>query len=516
MPKINAEHDCKREKCKGDKFKQIKIECNRCEKDWMLDCLIEEDEIYELVKAIGLITLKQDETRGEVIVTKVTDEKKAIFKLIIGKESPIEYVCLTCKKKGGSTKVKLKQLDEAYEDVKTQLMTEKDTNNELKQKISDQNNKINDNEQLISQLTQNLEEKDRIIKRYTDNEMITLSDDDEENEESSDKFDMKKVKQMIQKTITKQFMKEMETMKQIVNDRNDEVMSLTARQRNVKFDERILVREMSGDESDQRERVNENNVQFSENLIPEQITKQTTHRENKLYSIYVSQFKCGINPNVIEEHIMRNTDIINPDAFAIEVVESARKDKNYIAFKISTLKYEIYNKIKHIWSPHYTARDFIPTTSENFTAHGNTDSYRQDRYKQRNRETLNRNYSTPREYNNMRTNDTRYTNENRWTENQNQAPNTPRRNTTNERYEQSKAQTYNKFNRNSTPNRYRGGNERGSQHTGRYEQAQGNQRYTQNNNNPFRPNSNTNFLERENETQQIQTTRNNYQQNRNR
>lgn len=59
----------------------------------------------------------------------------------------------------------------------------------------------------------------------------------------------------------------------------------------------------------------------------------------------------------IVQHVMSNTTIINDEAFKVEKLSNYKSD--YVSFKISTLKKELYMMIKHIWEPHYTARDFI-------------------------------------------------------------------------------------------------------------------------------------------------------------
>lgn len=117
------------------------------------------------------------------------------------------------------------------------------------------------------------------------------------------------------------------------------------------------------------------------------------------------------------------------------------------------------------------------------------------------------NYSTPQENYSMRTNDTKYTRENRQTNSQTQY--TPRINTTNDRYERNNTPIISRFNGNPTQDRNRYENEwrdRNIQRTGKIEQMQRYQQYTQNNN------QQANFLERGNEMKRSQRERSNYQQ----
>lgn len=287
---------------------------------------------------------------------------------------------------------------------------------------------------------------------------------------------------MIQRTVTKQMKIETEKIERMIKE-----TILEQRERNpfregrsVRFNEDILANEMNRNEYENTEQ-NEQNIQFDEQLIP---TKQTNdnHSESKLYEIYVSKFACNILAESIEQHITRNTEH-STNTFKIEEIKSnnnSGRAPNYKAFKITTLKRNIYNDIMNIWEPHYKARDFIPTTIERGQTATNT------RYEY----TTNTHNRTPnRTY--IRPNDTGYN-----AQRQNKQF-TPKRNMSYNRNEQNRTTTNNGFERNVTPERHNYNTER--RQTGRqYNNRQSEQQNIQ------QTNRQSSFLDTNTQSQQYQ------------
>lgn len=94
-------------------------------------------------------------------------------------------------------------------------------------------------------------------------------------------------------------------------------------------------------------------IEFSAKLIP---NAQTPVQNAMYYSMHVSKFPRAATIDDLTQHIMNNTNIINPDVFKIEKLGRAKSDYN--SFKISTSQLSTYNIIRQIWAPHYVARDF--------------------------------------------------------------------------------------------------------------------------------------------------------------
>lgn len=206
-----------------------------------------------------------------------------------------------------------------------------------------------------------------------------------------------------------------------------------------------------------------------------------------MYEIYVSKFECDTQTEVIEQHITNNTNI-NKHTFTIEEMKSSGLRTNYKAFKITTLKREIYNEIMDIWAPKLKARDFKPTINEG--GQTNTNKYHEKATNMYNR--------TPNKSYNLRMDETRYeTNKHNWQF-------TPRKNVSHNQnmsqsnYEQNKTPTNDKYEKKFTPERYNYNTERremGRLYNGQYEQ-----KYQQP---THQTNTQSIFLDRNKQTQQF-------------
>lgn len=151
MPKVDENHDCAKIGCKGGNFKGMKVECNQCDKIWFLQCLIDEDDMYELMKCVGMVKLAQenDDINKK---TSVNDQKRESFNAIIGENTSIEYACMTCKRKG-STKNKIKSMEKEIERLNEKLNMESDKYKDLNKQYEKQSKTIHENEKVIQTLT---------------------------------------------------------------------------------------------------------------------------------------------------------------------------------------------------------------------------------------------------------------------------------------------------------------------------------------------------------------------------
>lgn len=85
--------------------------------------------------------------------------------------------------------------------------------------------------------------------------------------------------------------------------------------------------------------------------------------ENKnVYEIYISKFAIETKEEDIGEYIIDKTKINNPEMFKVSKLKSKTNDntKNYVSFKIATLREDIYNLIINpkIWEPEFSAREY--------------------------------------------------------------------------------------------------------------------------------------------------------------
>lgn len=146
---IDSNHDCRSDECKADLFKGLKLNCNQCDKIWRLECVIQEEDVYELATLIGII--RYDEEKNKRIAS-VNEQKKETFNRIIGEDTSIEYACKTCREKG-ATRERIKQMEKEIERMKE---TEKGMNkkyNEMEKKINELQETISEEQKVIQQMT---------------------------------------------------------------------------------------------------------------------------------------------------------------------------------------------------------------------------------------------------------------------------------------------------------------------------------------------------------------------------
>lgn len=104
-------------------------------------------------------------------------------------------------------------------------------------------------------------------------------------------------------------------------------------------------------------------AQFSEALDP------ATHIEMK-YSMHVSKFRNTVTIDDMTAHIMNNTSIVNNEE-SFEVEKLGKPGFSFCSFKVSAATMAIYDEIKSVWAPLYTAREFIDNRNRNNNKNNN-------------------------------------------------------------------------------------------------------------------------------------------------
>lgn len=381
MSTINSEHDCRNDECKGDKFKGVKFNCNQCDKIWRLECVIGQDGIYDLAELIGLIRYDEEKRTN---IASVNEQKKQQLNKIIGKDSPIEYACETCREKG-RTRDRIKQMEEEIEKWKENATEINEKYNEIEKKNNELKETIRENQKVIQQMTDAADRPERWSERDIRSELVQIIDensgDDANGNENRNEYE-NIMKRVINSTIPNILKREMDKITKTINDKvtkeckkvSETVIvqieknkSMQHVNKNVTFSNDIC-----NTSHEQTEAEHNNNIQFDTNLKPAKQTKDT-YKESKVHEMYVSKFACDVTKEIVEQHILNNTDI-SKEAFKIEEMRSTNneRERNYKAYKITTLTHKNYEEIMQIWEPNFVAREFRPSMYEKGQTKPNT------------------------------------------------------------------------------------------------------------------------------------------------
>lgn len=500
-------HSCAKKKCKGEKLKGMTIKCSKCNEIFYLDCVITEDGLCELALEIKLIKTVDGELKSNV-----TEETKEKFNSIFKTDSLVKFACKICKSEG-KTNERMKNIEkengekeEEIERLKEKLSDECKTVLELNKQNEDLNDILRQNKQLIQELTDKNDEPEEWIENDKNMElsMHNIKKMWDGTIEKVMKSEINKMTDKLNermesgwKRMERAIMKQTETGGKNNNTRNTKTNETSERTpRNVTFymNNTTPKSSMQRNEKENTAEQNENNTKFNENLKP---AKQTQHKENKTYEIYVGKFEYGTTIEYIEQHIMNNTTIISPETFNVEEIMSKNnvRKPNYIAFKITTLKHDLYEQILNIWKPHFHARDFGPPPNERTKTQGDTNEYRVEQTRQNRYEDAEKRYGTQR---------TPFTNTNTnhhaGYKRTQQQQYTPRRYEMRNRFEREKTPKQYNYERENTPRHYNERRERTPKWQNNYERRES----TPRRNTYEREHTRNNFLERNNQTQQSQ------------
>lgn len=392
------EHSCEKEKCDGRAIEGLYMKCIRCEKKSYLQCLQYNTDGLKLLETIQLLKYNRTTKSWD---PNVTNETKGTFETIFGQNTSFEYTCKICLKSGTTNKIlrnlvhkineqenAIKLKSEKVDEMKKKMKEKEEEIQELTHRCnvmnltddetSDKTNKTNDENQLQIKISQIITAEMKKINENVKNECTKLKDmimqhvTHKENNNINSNNKKENTKKTKQTTIDRMFAPKVTFDSSIEIDTTPiPTRTNEKRQSPIQISEHTI-----------------NNTQFDKTLKPPQVQTQTNgndtnttafhmnlrpamksqHRETNMHAIYVGKFEYGTTRDKIEEHIMNNTSAITNEGFEIEQITSSKFEKpNYVAFKISTLKYELYNEIMKIWAPHFVAREYKTKQTNNET-----------------------------------------------------------------------------------------------------------------------------------------------------
>lgn len=392
-------HVCVQDECeKNDKLSGLHFICYVCKKKAFTYCAIENDEVKRILVALKIIVVDRNGT----VHAKITDETKTDFDLLFGATSHISYTCNNCrelnmlealKRTLNDKKLAIKNLTEANNSMQKateiEILSKNDEIKQLNDNIQEMQQQIDEKNKLIGELTEASDHPNKITDYGIQSTDIGDKNVPSNFEEMSNKL-LNSMSAMLKcelEKISSKVANECENMKtyytSLLNENGNNIKGPKRynpfSNRTVTFETPQSNESIDNDESNQ----NDHRTKFSVNLIPgepntpaqnetseqQQQNQQHTsfsdrlnvpvnsnNRIEEVYAIHVSRFPLNIVVDDIIQHIMNNTEIINPDAFKIERLDKLGSD--FISFKISTLKHDVYKMILDIWAPHYTARNF--------------------------------------------------------------------------------------------------------------------------------------------------------------
>lgn len=408
-------YKCSSNECAGDgkRMGEMYLRCDRCEMKYYIQCvLFEEEDVFALIKSIGLITTqeKQDEKTKEMTTetaTNITERTRDTYETIMGDGTSFKYTCKQCLKKG-NTKEIIKALKSKLNKTENELKTTKKQLREETEKNKTMDIELNTKNKLIEDLTERMEAPHTLTEggRESNRTQNDITQNDRQQEETEQlvnttiknyiEIQINKINDTCKETITN----ECKRMKEkIMSELRTENNTNTYTEENMdraegskenekkntnKMKQRTLTSmlqhtqktvtfdggEISDEEGETNEQRHTSNIHFNENLKPAPERKQ--YNEKNKYEIYVAKFPCGTKCQDIEQHIMQNTSTISNESFKIEEIYTKKQTQpSYVAFKITTLRKNLYNEIMNIWTPHYKAREYRQretTTTQHYTA----------------------------------------------------------------------------------------------------------------------------------------------------
>lgn len=142
MSKNNV-HSCEESGCKGEMTNGTYLICNECKKKWYMECLIEENDIFELMMILNIVVKKNDK-----YTYNITTETKEALEKVIGNNEAIRYACNMCRKTTESEKEKMKKVE--IKNLKTKLEDECETIKEINDQKEKQSEILNKKKQIDS------------------------------------------------------------------------------------------------------------------------------------------------------------------------------------------------------------------------------------------------------------------------------------------------------------------------------------------------------------------------------
>lgn len=344
-------HNCKTEKCEGKKFGGLYLRCGSCENPSYIECIASIQSVANLLKLLNIAQPLNNNDQAATIA-------HANLKSILQKGSVFNYTCSDCNSYTNTLEVAMSKLTEKLNKYTNK---NKNLNEELNTKTKQLAELTKTNAELHQKIV-DLEQKNLSDPEMMDTEQIEMSS--EEANKQVTNGELKNQLNALKASVTAKIGIEISKMSSIIID--SMMNADESRQKRKKPNEKTPVTNFvfNTPVSTTKGR----RVTFVDLKSPEQsVTKQKS-----VYMIHISKFDSSQKTEQIEQHIMNNTTIINPDSFNIERLENNSYDKSKsksVTFKLTTLKKQVYDEImnKTLWEPKYKARDFVPSQHKNNT-----------------------------------------------------------------------------------------------------------------------------------------------------
>lgn len=390
-------HVCEQSGCdKNSKINGLHFVCCLCKKKTFAECAYN-----EFVEAKSILTAMKviDIDRNDATKTKF-NENETVFDAVFGSDSHFNFICHRCKEENMLNVLKKKlsdgltaiqNLTEANVSMKKATELEIGSKNEeieiLKQNIRDLQQQMSEKIKLINELTEASEHPNNVtedgvqsmpladvLSKRLINCMSSVLENELEKMYTKVSHECNSIKDQCAKLVNEFDNKTNEITKQNPFSRkNNRNVSFTASTEMNSRGNQIMpsssihfggalntAAKIANDQIEaDHDKKNENQAPsvFNAKLIPTQTGNTPT---TEIHSIHVSQFKLNITVDDIMEHILHNIQNVNQDDVTVERLD--KRNSDFISFKISTAKSELYEKMMSIWSPHYTARKFVTNT----------------------------------------------------------------------------------------------------------------------------------------------------------
>lgn len=264
---------------------------------------------------------------------------------------------------------------DTIEHLKQQLTKFQRINNELQTKLDEEMSKnenlkqtVEQNKILIEELTEANEMPENLGKSKSNenenNNAITIDENDDElmTKTSISKFiknEMKIIANMMTNEMNKSLGKKCTEMKETIMKEMNENDRAQTNKKNVTINTPKTHKSTKNDNERAQTKIDTYLKPPPPPPTPQQQQQNVGIQEStNIHEIYVAKFKLGTTTEAIKQHIMDKTTIIHPECFKVTELQSKKENRDYVAFKISTLQIELYNEIMGIWAPDFTARKY--------------------------------------------------------------------------------------------------------------------------------------------------------------
>lgn len=395
-------HDCTKQtqKCDGRLLNGLSFTCNNCGKPTFLTCIVQRDDVYELLSAIDLI--KYDENDQQ---TKPNINDTAIKRLqkIIGVNTVFEFSCLECKKTYGTTQEMMTRLLQNYDRVSginINLQEKLDIECEKNKQL---NITINENKRLIEQLT------DEASKQTNGNAELNDDTYTQKMNEMQKRIEdeLNKMKNNLNEMITNEcnnmknsLLQQKQNIEQTQKSTKSVTISTPASNKTSKENGHTGKKGQSSIKNYFQQPQNTQQNELNNELRPPPHMRKITNtkqNDNEMHAIYVSQFEYGTKKEAIIRHITKEGKI-SVGSFDVEEIETRSSDPNYIAFKITTSTKELYNDIMERWTgTEFHARKYEPKKRIETSTRNENNAYENERtpWKKTNRGSREKERKTP-------------------------------------------------------------------------------------------------------------------------